>query len=91
MCMAIPSRVIEVRQASVSVECFGTVRKASLVMMAEPVTVGDYVLLQSGRYVVEVVDRERALEALAMMEDLLRAQDGQALLEQDLGLSPVQA
>jgi hydrogenase expression/formation protein HypC len=84
--MAIPSRVIEVRGRSVSVECFGIVREASLAMMVEQVAVGDYVLLQSGRYVIEVVDRKRALETLAVMQDLLRGRDGRELEEQDLGL-----
>jgi hydrogenase expression/formation protein HypC len=89
--MAIPSLVTELRDEAATVECFGAARTVSLALMSEPVHVGDYVLIRSGRYVVELIDRESALEALAMMEQLLGdGEDGNTLAQQ-LGLAAVEA
>jgi|APFre7841882724_1041349.scaffolds.fasta_scaffold65380_2 hydrogenase expression/formation protein HypC len=87
MCMAIPSLVTELDVMSATVECFGVAREVSLALMSEPVAVGDYVLVRSGRYVVERIDRDSALETLSLMELVL--DDGGALATQHLGLSCV--
>lgn len=87
MCMAIPSLVTELDVMSATVECFGVAREVSLALMSEPVAVGDYVLVRSGRYVVERIDRDSALETLSLMELVL--DDDGALATQHLGLSAV--
>jgi len=56
-------------------ECFGERRSVSLLLMTEPVKVGDYVLIQAGGFAFERVEPERAQEALALMQDLLTQPD----------------
>jgi hydrogenase expression/formation protein HypC len=71
MCLAAPSRVIEVRDGMAVTECFGQVREVSLLLMIEDIAVGDYLLIQAGGFAFERVDRERAEEALTLMEELM--------------------
>lgn len=74
MCMAIPSEVISIENGMATVECFGVTRQASLLMMDGQVAVGDYVLIQAGGFVAELVDRQTALETQAMMAEALAQQ-----------------
>lgn len=71
MCLAAPSRVIEVREGMAVTECFGHVREVSLLLMDEEVAVGDYLLIQAGGFAFERVEAERAEEALALMQELM--------------------
>jgi hydrogenase expression/formation protein HypC len=71
MCLAAPSRVIAVNDDMAITECFGQQREVSLLLLDEPVAVGDYVLIQAGGFAFERVDAERAQEALALMSDLM--------------------
>ena len=77
MCLAAPSRVVEVRDGTALTECFGQRREVSLLLMGEDVAVGDYLLIQAGGFAFERVEPERAAEALALMEELM-AQGGDA-------------
>lgn len=70
MCLAIPSRVLEIDDQMALVDTAGERRKVSLVLMHEDVAVGDYVLIQHGQFAYERVDAARAEEALALMEEV---------------------
>jgi hydrogenase expression/formation protein HypC len=72
MCLAAPSRVIEVRDGTAITECFGQTREVSLLLLTEEIAVGDYLLIQAGGFAFERVERERAEEALALMEELMQ-------------------
>jgi len=87
MCMAIPSLVIAVRDMSATVECFGVAREVSMALLSEPIEVGDYVVVRAGRYVVERVDRDSALQTLSVIEQLFGDDEAEAFAEQRLGLS----
>ncbi len=71
MCLAAPSRIVELRDGVAVVECFGHVREASLLLMDEELAVGDYLLIQAGGFAFEKVERERALEALDLMREVM--------------------
>lgn len=71
MCLAAPSRVIQVRDGVAVTECFGQTREVSLLLMNEGVAVGDYLLIQAGGFAFERVEAERAEEALALMRELM--------------------
>ena len=71
MCLAAPSRVLEVSDGTALTECFGQLREVSLLLLTEEIAVGDYLLIQAGGYAFERVERERAEEALALMEELM--------------------
>ena len=73
MCLAAPSKVIEIRGDMAVTECFGQRREVSLMLMAEEVAVGDYVLIQAGGFAFERIDAERAEESLALMTELLES------------------
>lgn len=71
MCLAAPSRVIEVGDGTAVTECFGQTRTVSLLLMSEEVKVGDYLLIQAGGFAFEVIETERAQESLQLMQELL--------------------
>jgi len=75
MCLAAPSRVIEVCDGIALTECFGQQREVSLLLLDEEVAVGDYLLIQAGGFAFERVEAERAEESLALMCDLLEHPD----------------
>lgn len=75
MCLAIPSRVLEIDDLMAVVDTAGEQRQVSLLLMHEEVSVGDYVLIQQGSFAFERVDAERARETLALMEEVF-AQGG---------------
>ena len=78
MCLAAPSRVIEVRDGTALTECFGQTREVSLLLLeGEDVAVGDYLLIQACGFAFERVETQRAEEALALMQQLM-AQGGDA-------------
>jgi len=70
MCLAIPSKVLEILAGMATVECFGSRRSVSLLLLEEAVAVGDYLLVQAGGYACEKVEQERALETLALMAQI---------------------
>ncbi len=76
MCLAAPSRVIEVRDGTALTECFGQTREVSLLLLeGEDVAVGDYLLIQAGGFAFERVESQRAEEALALMQQLMALGD----------------
>jgi hydrogenase expression/formation protein HypC len=72
MCLAIPSKVIEINEEEnmVTVDTFGATRTAVLDLMPEPVEVGDYVLLHVG-FAISKVDEESAMEAIKLYKEYL--------------------
>jgi hydrogenase expression/formation protein HypC len=71
MCIAIPSRVIATDGLVATVECFGQQRQVNLMLMAEPVALGEYLLIQAGGFAYEKVDAARAHEALELFRQIL--------------------
>jgi len=71
MCIGTPSLVIETNGKIAVVEAAGEKLTVSLILMNVPVKVGDYLLVQVGNFAVEVIEPERAKDALAYMEALL--------------------
>ena len=79
MCLAVPSRVIASDGLVATVEAFGRRRDVSLMLLEDPVGVGDYLLVQAGGHAFERVDPQAARESLALMQELL-ARDGEDLI-----------
>ena len=71
MCMAIPSRITALQGGMATVDAFGTQRHVSLLLMREPLQLGDYLLVQAGGFAYERVEQTAALEALAMLEKMI--------------------
>ncbi len=70
MCLAIPSKVIAIKDNVAVLETLGVQREASLDLMGEPVKVGDYVLLHIG-YVMSKIDEKEALESIELYQEMI--------------------
>lgn len=70
MCIGVPSRVIALDGLMATVESLGQTREVSLILMGEEVTIGDYLLIQVGNFAVEIIEPQRAEEALAFLREM---------------------
>ncbi|MGL2889083.1 HypC/HybG/HupF family hydrogenase formation chaperone [Helicobacter pylori] len=70
MCLAIPSKVIAIKNNVAILETLGVQREASLDLMGESVKVGDYVLLHIG-YVMSKIDEKEALESIELYQEMI--------------------
>lgn len=71
MCLAVPSRIIEINDHVAKVDVDGVVREASL-MLLDDVKLGDYVIVHAG-FAISKVDEEAALQTLEDMRTILAA------------------
>lgn len=72
MCIAIPSKVLQVDGMIATVERFGERLTVSLAALPETPQPGDYLIIMGGRHAVELLDPESAVETLRLLEDLFR-------------------
>ena len=72
MCVAIPSVVVGLGDSTATVERFGERIVVSLLMLPEPVELGDYLIVQARSFAVEKIEPEEAEAALALFEEWLR-------------------
>ncbi|NPA33204.1 MAG: HypC/HybG/HupF family hydrogenase formation chaperone [Aquificae bacterium] len=77
MCLAIPSKVVEVYEDGTAlVDTMGVKRRVSLELMPESVSVGDYVLVHVG-FAIQKLDEKEALESLALFEEIIEHMEGE--------------
>ncbi|MEF3191621.1 MAG: HypC/HybG/HupF family hydrogenase formation chaperone [Campylobacterales bacterium] len=75
MCLSIPSRVVRLEDDnSAIVETLGVTRRVGLDLMAEPVAVGDYVLIHIG-YAINKIDEADALASIELFREILEKMD----------------
>ncbi len=72
MCLAAPARVISVSDKSAVVDYQGVRTTARLDTLAEPVAVGDYVLVHTG-FAIQRLTAEDAEETLRLFDELSRS------------------
>lgn len=71
MCLSIPSKVIEIDENNFAiVDTMGVRRSVSLDLIAEPVKVGEYVLIHVG-FAMEKIDTKYALESLKIYNQIV--------------------
>ncbi len=68
MCLAIPARVVEVRDNDIAIVDLGGVRKDVSLALVEDVAVGDYVIVHVG-YALTRLDPDEAAKTLALMAE----------------------
>jgi hydrogenase expression/formation protein HypC len=68
MCVAIPSKVVEIEGAMATVELGGN-RSTARIDLIDDVKVGDYVLVHAG-FAISTVDEEYAKETLALLSEV---------------------
>lgn len=70
MCLAIPSKIIEVDNFRAMVDVYGARREINLMLMPEEVGIGDYVLVHAG-FAIQKVEQESAHEALTVISGII--------------------
>ena len=68
MCVAIPSKIVEITGDTAIAEVGGQKVKARVDLLAG-VKVGDYVLIHAG-FAITIMDEDQALETLKVMEEV---------------------
>lgn len=74
MCLGVPMLVLEVNDDTAVAEIDGVRREASLLMLGEPVTAGDYIIVHAG-FAISRIDPAEAEETLRMMREVFAAED----------------
>ena len=68
MCLAVPAKVIEIRDTMGKVELSGVTRDVSLMLLPEA-KVGDYVLVHAG-FAMQIVEEDSARETNALLAEM---------------------
>ncbi len=68
MCLAIPMKVIKIRNTDGTVELGGVEREVNL-QLVEDVAVGDYILVHAG-FAIQKVDKEEAEKTLSFLRQM---------------------
>jgi hydrogenase expression/formation protein HypC len=74
MCLAIPSKVVEIRDKMATIDVSGVRRDVSLLLLPEEAAVGDYVLVHAG-FAIQKIDREAAEEAMKLIQEIAEKED----------------
>lgn len=74
MCLGVPMQILEINDDMVLAEIDGVQREASLMMLGEPVTVGDYVIVHAG-FAISRIDPAEAEETLRIMREIFTPED----------------
>jgi len=74
MCLAVPSKIINIQDLNATVEVYGARRDVSLLLMPEDTKIGDFVLVHAG-FAIQKVDEEAAGEALKYIKQILDETD----------------
>ena len=70
MCLAIPSKIVEIDNFRAMVDVYGARREINLMLMPEEVGIGDFVLVHAG-FAIQKVDQEAAREALKVISKII--------------------
>ncbi|MGD9730954.1 MAG: HypC/HybG/HupF family hydrogenase formation chaperone [Desulfamplus sp.] len=73
MCLAVPSKIVEINNNVATVDVDGVKRDASL-MLLDDAKVGDYVIVHAG-FAISKVDEEAARQTIQDMRDMLMFAD----------------
>ena len=74
MCLAIPSKIIEIDDNIGTIDVDGVRRKASLLLLEEA-KVGDYVIVHAG-FAIHKIDEKAAMESLKLLKEAAALIDG---------------
>ena len=76
MCLAIPSKIVEINDNMGTIDVAGVQREASLLLLEDP-QVGDWVIVHAG-FAIQKIDEAAALESLRYLREA-----AQLLVEDD--------
>lgn len=70
MCLAVPSKIVEIKDMIATIDLHGARRDVSLLILPEEVEIGDYVLVHAG-FAIQKVDRKAGDEALRLLNEII--------------------
>jgi hydrogenase expression/formation protein HypC len=73
MCLAIPSKIIDIQGDLARVSVDGVIRETSLALLDDP-KIGEYVIVHAG-FAISKLDESAALQTLEDMRQMLAADD----------------
>ncbi len=73
MCLAVPSKIIEIQGSLAKVSVDGVIRETSLALL-DDVQIGDYVIVHAG-FAISKLDESAARQTLEDMRQILAADD----------------
>ncbi len=71
MCLAIPSKIVEINNMMATVDVMGARRQVSLMLLPEEAKVGDYVLVHAG-FAIQKVQEDVAQDSLNLLQEVLQ-------------------
>ena len=74
MCVGVPMQVVSIDGDAIVAEVDGVRRSASLMMLADEVKVGDFLIIHAG-FAISKLDEDEARETLQMMRDVFSEED----------------
>ncbi len=76
MCLAVPSKIIEIEDTMATVDVMGLRKQISLLLLPEKPQIGDYVLVHAG-FAINKMEPEEAQEALKIFEKIFKDMEEQ--------------
>ena len=76
MCLGVPMKIITKDGDTVLAEVDGVQKEASIMLLAEEVSVGDYIIVHAG-FAISRLDEEYAQETLRLMKEIFSPEDMQ--------------
>lgn len=70
MCLAVPSKVVELKDTIATIDVHGVRRDVSILLLPEDVSVGDYVLVHAG-FAIQKIDKEAGDDAMRLINELI--------------------
>ena len=76
MCVAIPSKIIDIKDSTATIDVYGAQRVISLMLLEDNVNVGDYVLVHAG-FAIQKIQDDEAEETLKLFQKFFGLEDMQ--------------
>ncbi len=74
MCLGVPMKILSKDGDSIVAEVDGVQKEASVMLLGEDVSVGDYVIVHAG-FAISRLDEEYAEETLRLMREVFASED----------------
>jgi hydrogenase expression/formation protein HypC len=76
MCLAIPSKIIEIKDSMATIDVYGAQRDISLMLLEDTVHIGDYVLVHAG-FAIQKIQEKDAVETLKLFDQFFGIEERQ--------------
>ena len=74
MCIAFPAKIFKIEDNMAMVEIEGTVKRVSLDLIDEEVSLGDYVISHAG-FAIQKLDERAAEERIDLLREIMRLEE----------------